>query len=1446
MSKSKVSVCFIVRNDADSGLLEECFASVRPHVEEIVIVDTGSTDNTPEIAKRYADIFEVFTECNEDQENGPIADFSKARNRSFDLATQPWVMWMDSDDLLAGGENLAKLVEIGNLNKGDRDWCYLFPYEYVYDPTGKCVCLHYRERLLSRRSAMRWVNPVHEVLIPTDDARLHLIPCDDVVFKHQRQRSKKAQEGGRNLRILQKLVEKEGSDDARQFYYLGLEYANAGNLPKATEWLSRYVGVSGWDDEKTMAALKLSEIAYAQKHYQEGIVWAFRAVETRESWGEGYFALARGFFHLAVTGVADVRRNWEKCAHFSRMGLALPPTRTMLFVNPQERALDVHVYLTMALSQLGDARGALTHANEAFKVTPEDPNLVYNKRVFEKIVAKDDAKEALDRLVVAQGMDPETRDQILSVLRGDDGTTIVGGWPTFPRPEGYPKNVEAHHLPVARKTPHARAFGIPEETDIDDLPVGMTDAQVEAATILVWKELVLHDELLAAERFLAGAPYRAKHTPTVEKALERTRGMMRWMDDPKWEQKVNTPEDPTIENGNALPGPLEGALGERSKLALQNVVVGEKILDLGCFDGGIVNRWAMSGLDVTGVDLCEGSIALARKKAAEFKTGAKFVCAKFDSLPFTLNAAFDVVTCCDTYEHVRDHVTDLIVPARKALKPHGRMIVVTPHGSWMRGKFVSWAHPWRWGPDENKPWNCDLPHAHLVAPTPWTVAENFRKDGWYVKDSYVVESGPIRDVEGQGNVYTEARLVHPVCEEPLDVVFACGDAWEAWNPLVHKTKGIGGSETMVVEMAKRLATMGHRVRVFTSTGKYGEGIFDGVEYRQTGHLELVKSCDVYVAWRNAGLLQHPIEAKLKLLWVHDIWAGNATHRNLLKADRILALSQWHKDFMIGHHNLAPEHVRVTRNGIDLTRFYQEAGPRNPKKVVYSSSPDRGLPVLLKVWPEIRKRVPDAELHVFYGFFNWKMAAQARGDENQLRMISQLEMQMQELASQGVVYRDKVDQLTLAREFLTAGVWAHPTWFTETSCAHPDTRISIPGDHRGGPPTARIADLVGKSGFPVYAFNERENRFQIATCNKVWQTKIADELVAIELDSGETLRLTPDHRVLTFDGEWVEAGTLVPGDSLRALHYRYNVAIRDANGRWADESRLVGEWLEGRRLRRDEHVDHEDAQRLDNRPAMLHVMTARDHASKTHRGRKQSRLHEAKRTQAWKEWAKDPANNSKLHERLAANGIKAQQAIRNMTDEERAIFYASRSATRKKNHEERMKDPAYAAKFLKQAQTAGKRGADARWGKNHKVLRVTRIPGGPVFDMEVEGLHNFVADGVVIHNCLTAMEAQAAGLRIVTSSIAALNETVGKEYGTLIDGDWMSDEYQQKFIAEVEDALTASENGDRDSVQERARRDFGLDQLADDWGSMFREEMQRLDTQPLVPYKGRADFVREAA
>jgi glycosyltransferase involved in cell wall biosynthesis len=291
---------------------------------------------------------------------------------------------------------------------------------------------------------------------------------------------------------------------------------------------------------------------------------------------------------------------------------------------------------------------------------------------------------------------------------------------------------------------------------------------------------------------------------------------------------------------------------------------------------------------------------------------------------------------------------------------------------------------------------------------------------------------------------------------PLDIVIWTGPAFETWSPLSLEQTGIGGSETAAVMMAKKFVEQGHRVRVLNDC-KHFRGMYDGVEYihfdearKKPGRFD----CDIFVASRQIWALDLPIEARAKLLWAHDIHVGPydaAFERRILRADRILCLSKWHKQNLQKTYPSIPEETFfLTRNGIDKSRFANE-----PKKIgnrlIYSSSANRGLDVLLELFPRIREKVTDVELHVYYGFDVWE--AMIRQSENpaglapaglapaglapaglapaRFGVIESLRRKM--LETPGVVYHGRVPQRKVAEAFLASKVWAYPTAFTETSC-----------------------------------------------------------------------------------------------------------------------------------------------------------------------------------------------------------------------------------------------------------------------------------------------------------------------------------------------------------------------------------------------------------------------------
>ena len=139
-----LSLCMIVKNE--EAVIARCLDCVKDIVDEIIIVDTGSTDKTVEIVSKYTDKIYHFEW---------IKDFSAARNFSFSKATKEYIMWLDADDILTP-ENQEKLRELKRTLPPDVDMVTC-----VYDEHNSAY-LHPRGRIVRNCDNAVWLSPVHE------------------------------------------------------------------------------------------------------------------------------------------------------------------------------------------------------------------------------------------------------------------------------------------------------------------------------------------------------------------------------------------------------------------------------------------------------------------------------------------------------------------------------------------------------------------------------------------------------------------------------------------------------------------------------------------------------------------------------------------------------------------------------------------------------------------------------------------------------------------------------------------------------------------------------------------------------------------------------------------------------------------------------------------------------------------------------------------------------------------------------------------------------------------------------------------------------------------------------------------------------------------------------------------------------------------------------------
>ena len=197
-----VSLCMIVKNEED--VLERCLESAAELVDEIIIVDTGSTDRTKEIAARFTGQIYDFPWRD---------DFAAARNESFSHASMDYCMWLDADDVLLEEDQTSFLALKESLDPSVS--VVMAPYHTGFDESGRVTFSYYRERLIKNRAGMSWAGAVHEAVTPVGT-----VLYGDFAVTHRKTRPS---DPDRNLRIYQTQLDAGKELEPRQQFYYGRE-----------------------------------------------------------------------------------------------------------------------------------------------------------------------------------------------------------------------------------------------------------------------------------------------------------------------------------------------------------------------------------------------------------------------------------------------------------------------------------------------------------------------------------------------------------------------------------------------------------------------------------------------------------------------------------------------------------------------------------------------------------------------------------------------------------------------------------------------------------------------------------------------------------------------------------------------------------------------------------------------------------------------------------------------------------------------------------------------------------------------------------------------------------------------------------------------------------------------------------------------------------------------
>ena len=260
----EISLCMIVKNEEHR--LGNCLESVHDLMDEIIIVDTGSTDKTIEIASKYTDKIYHFDWIN---------DFSAARNFSFSKATKEYIMWLDADDIIQeesrnGIRNLKKFLD----KKVD---IVLMDYHYAFDDNGNLTVTQLRERLLKREKDFKWKNKVHE-FIDFNPKKVNFIIADIYITHTERIDPEKSSK--RNLQIIEEAI-KNNAYGFQEATYHGTTLYNLGRYDEALVALNTYFDMVRDNDNiiPIVDAYMTASRIYAMREDYEN---AFRILEENE------------------------------------------------------------------------------------------------------------------------------------------------------------------------------------------------------------------------------------------------------------------------------------------------------------------------------------------------------------------------------------------------------------------------------------------------------------------------------------------------------------------------------------------------------------------------------------------------------------------------------------------------------------------------------------------------------------------------------------------------------------------------------------------------------------------------------------------------------------------------------------------------------------------------------------------------------------------------------------------------------------------------------------------------------------------------------------------------------------------------------------------------------------------------------------------------------------
>lgn len=347
----------IVRDEEKT--LKRCLDSVRSFVDEIIIVDTGSIDQTREIAGRFTDHVFYFPWRD---------DFSAARNEAFSKAAMDYCMWLDADDIVPP-EEAEKISAWKKSTDGSVD-VLMLKYATAFDENGKISFSFYRERILKRACGFQWKGRVHEVIQP-----MGKIEYADISIEHH---SIKKIYSMRNLFIYELMLQNGELTSPRDYFYYARELYYHGHYEEAVKYLRKFLKMPDAYIENLIEGSRIAAYCcYRLGREADALAFLLGALAFRTPDGELCCDIGKHFLD---------REKWKQAVFWYESALRTSPDEKIGgFVQSDCYGYLPCIQLSVCYYHLGELQRASEYHRQAGSIKNNGKEFLQNEKYFSSL-----------------------------------------------------------------------------------------------------------------------------------------------------------------------------------------------------------------------------------------------------------------------------------------------------------------------------------------------------------------------------------------------------------------------------------------------------------------------------------------------------------------------------------------------------------------------------------------------------------------------------------------------------------------------------------------------------------------------------------------------------------------------------------------------------------------------------------------------------------------------------------------------------------------------------------------------------------------------------------------------------------------------------------------------------------------------------------------------------